>query len=94
VAANEMKVIFRDTDRLEIVVRLHLSEAALRFHDIDNRLKDIFDALQGRAGGSKSIRTLAAIIPNDKQIFRALIEKFAVSTGDLSGGDLTIKSIE
>jgi hypothetical protein len=33
------------------------------------------DALQGRAGGSKKIRTLSAIIPNDSQIFRIIIEK-------------------
>jgi len=31
--------------------------------------------LQGRAGGSKKIRTLSAIIPNDKQIYRVVIEK-------------------
>jgi hypothetical protein len=33
------------------------------------------DALQGRAGGSKKVRTLSAIIPNDRQVFRIIIEK-------------------
>ncbi len=39
-------------------------------HDIDNRLKDILDALQGRVGGSKGKKPLKQIIPNDRQVFR------------------------
>jgi hypothetical protein len=35
-------------------------------------LKDILDALQGRAGGSKKIRRLAPLIPNDSQIYRVI----------------------
>ncbi|MBA2733688.1 MAG: hypothetical protein H0U54_12435 [Acidobacteria bacterium] len=57
-------------------------------------MKDIFDALQGRAGGPKNVRSLAAIIPNDKQIFRALIEKSILLPNDHSGGELTIKIFE
>jgi len=52
-----------------------MNSTALSFHDVDNRLKDIMDALQGRAGGSKKIRRWAPIIPNDKQICRVTIEK-------------------
>ena len=48
---------------------------ALSSHDVDNKLKDIMDALQGRAGGSKKIRRSPPIIPNDKQIYRVTIEK-------------------
>jgi Holliday junction resolvase RusA-like endonuclease len=48
---------------------------ALSSHDVDNRLKDIMDALQGRAGGSKKIKRWFPIIPNDKQIYRVTIEK-------------------
>ncbi len=33
------------------------------------------DALQGRAGGSKSKRHLAPVIPDDHQVFRVTIEK-------------------
>jgi hypothetical protein len=33
------------------------------------------DTLQGRAGASKKVRTLSAIIPNDKRIYRVVIEK-------------------
>lgn len=52
-----------------------MNSTALSFHDVDNRLKDIMDALQGRAGGSKKIRRWTPIIPNDKQIYRVTIEK-------------------
>lgn len=52
-----------------------MDNAALFSHDVDNRLKDIMDALQGRAGGSKKLRAYAPVIPNDKQVFRATIEK-------------------
>lgn len=69
------EVLYRPSDKLELKVRLYLKDGALFSHDLDNRLKDIMDALQGRAGGSKEIRTLSAIIPNDRQIFRLVIEK-------------------
>ena len=52
-----------------------MDDKALNWHDVDNRLKDIMDALQGRAGGSKKVRALSGIIPNDRQIFRIVIEK-------------------
>jgi Holliday junction resolvase RusA-like endonuclease len=73
--AERAEVSYRSTDKLELKVRLYLKGGGLFFHDLDNRLKDIMDALQGRAGGSKKIRTLSAIIPNDSQIFRIIIEK-------------------
>lgn len=60
---------------LEVQVRFYMNDASLRSHDVDNRLKDILDALQGRAGGSKSAHTLPAIIPNDHQIRRVFVEK-------------------
>ena len=73
--AERAEVSYRSTDKLQLKVRLYLKDGALFSHDLDNRLKDIMDALQGRAGGSKKIRTLSAIIPNDKQIYRVVIEK-------------------
>jgi Holliday junction resolvase RusA-like endonuclease len=73
--AERAEVSYRSTDKLQLKVRLYLKDGALFSHDLDNRLKDIMDALQGRAGGSKKVRTLSAIIPNDSQIFRIIIEK-------------------
>ena len=73
--AKKAEVSYRSTDKLQLMVRLYLKNGPLFSHDLDNRLKDIMDALQGRAGGSKKIRTLSAIIPNDRQVFRIVIEK-------------------
>ncbi|MCJ7784846.1 MAG: RusA family crossover junction endodeoxyribonuclease [Desulfobacterales bacterium] len=73
--AERAEVSYRPLDKLELKVRLYLKEGPLFSHDLDNRLKDIMDALQGRAGGSKKVQTLSAIIPNDRQVFRIVIEK-------------------
>jgi Holliday junction resolvase RusA-like endonuclease len=75
VEAEKADISYRSTDKLELKIRLYLKDGALFFQDLDNRLKDIMDALQGRAGGSKKVRTLSAIIPNDRQVFRIIIEK-------------------
>ncbi|MFB3922111.1 MAG: hypothetical protein ACE145_10340 [Terriglobia bacterium] len=61
--------------RLEIRARLYFGENELELHDVDNRLKDIMDALQGRMGGPKKVRKFEPIIPNDKQIFMVSICK-------------------
>ena len=66
---------YEKKDRLQIDVRLYLGGSDIFMHDVDNRLKDILDALQGRVGGPKSIRRFKAIIPNDNQIFRVTLEK-------------------
>ena len=40
-------------DKLELIVILYMNQDPLRWQDVDNRLKDIMDALQGRAGGRR-----------------------------------------
>ena len=91
-AAKQMHVRFTESDKLEISIELYLSESAILFHDVDNRLKDILDALQGRAGGPKKTRSLAAIIPNDRQVYRVEICK-TVSNSNL-GGQFIIRRLE
>jgi hypothetical protein len=62
--------------RLEVVVLLYLKKGKRHaIHDVDNRLKDILDALQGRFGGPKSRRTAARLIDNDNQVCRVVMEK-------------------
>jgi Holliday junction resolvase RusA-like endonuclease len=73
--AERAEVSYRSTDKLEFKIRLYLKNGPLFSHDLDNRLKDIMDALQGRAGGSKKVHSLSPIIPNDHQVFRIVIEK-------------------
>ena len=74
-AARAEGVVFVPDDKLELNITLYLDDADLRYHDVDNRLKDIMDALQGRVGGLKSKRQLEPIIPNDHQVFKVTIEK-------------------
>jgi Holliday junction resolvase RusA-like endonuclease len=76
---------------LELSVTLYIPKRKLGWHDVDNRPKDIMDALQGRAGGPKNRRMIRAIIPNDNQIFRVTIEKRAPPPQSLGQGHLTIR---
>lgn len=89
-ALAEAHLTFSEQDRLAVAVELHMSEGMLRFHDVDNRLKDVLDALQGRVGGPKSMRALPALVPNDKQIFHAAVQKRLAPDGLLEGGLLRI----
>jgi hypothetical protein len=69
-------VRYRADDLLELDVRIYFPSAAIWMHDIDNRLKDIMDALQGHSGGAgKKVRSLPALIPNDSQVCRVVAEK-------------------
>lgn len=59
---------------LEVEVLLYMTRGKrYDIHDVDNRLKDILDALQGRFRGplGKKLR----LIENDNKICRAVIEK-------------------
>jgi len=44
--ATKSGVFYHPSDKLELNVRLYLEGTALSSHDVDNRLKDIMDALQ------------------------------------------------
>lgn len=73
-AAKLRGVRFESYDLLEVEVLLYLQRGKRHdIHDVDNRLKDILDALQGRfrGGGGKKRRLIA----NDNKICRAVVEK-------------------
>ena len=89
--ANARGVSYKPDDKLELIITLYLNDTGLRFHDVDNRLKDIMDALQGRAGGPKSKRCLSPIIPNDHQVFRVFIEKMLLPGQSHGMGHLVIR---
>ena len=72
---------------------LYLSDLQLSFHDVDNRLKDVLDALQGRAGGPKNRRSLQPIIPNDKQVFRVVVEKRVAPPQSHGKGHLIVRRL-
>jgi Holliday junction resolvase RusA-like endonuclease len=90
-AAEKRSVEYGTHDRLEVNVRLHFPADALTWHDVDNRLKDVLDALQGRAGGPKQVRRLRAIIPNDSQVFRVTIEKAISPKQSLEKGHVVVR---
>ena len=63
-------------EQLEVVVLLYLSLGKrLDIHDVDNRLKDILDALQGRFKRTRERTKEKFLIENDNQVYRVLIEK-------------------
>jgi hypothetical protein len=88
---RERGVRYTDQDRLEVRVRLYFDQRSLRSHDVDNRVKDILDALQGRAGGPKRVRFLKALVPNDSQIYRVSVEKGATPWQSRGLGNLIIR---
>jgi len=89
--ARRCRVVYGEEDRLQIDVRLYLNGPALFVHDVDNRLKDILDALQGRIGGPKAIRRLKPIIPNDSQVFRVSVEKLPAPKQSHGLGHLMVR---
>ena len=68
------KVKYSYDDKLEVEICLYLQNPKLTILDLDNRAKNILDALQGfmhdkGKGGS------TRIIENDNQVYRLIVEK-------------------
>jgi hypothetical protein len=83
--------------RFEVVVLLYLKKGKRHdIHDVDNRLKDILDALQARFGGPKSARRKYRLFQNDRQVSRVVIEKQPIpkALSDDAGGRLLIRPYE
>lgn len=68
-------VRYSSADKLEVEIRFHLTNPKLTILDLDNRLKDVLDALQGFIGEKGKSGALRPIIPNDNQIYRLIAEK-------------------
>jgi len=66
---------FSEGAEIECTVRLALQRPRLKVQDVDNLLKHVFDALQGRLGGSKSQAPRWQLVPNDYQIRKVAVEK-------------------
>ena len=86
-------VKYTSGDKLEVVIQLYLNQRQIDVHDVDNRLKDCLDALQGRAGGPKKVRKFEPIIPNDRQVYRVVIEKRIAPKQARGLGHLTIRRL-
>jgi hypothetical protein len=99
--ARETGVRLKDFKRelaVSVTVKLYLPRgAAYEMHDVDNRLKDILDALQGRAGGPKHKGTALhpRIIDNDSSVRDASIRKnHPPKSGLGDGGRVTIRALK
>ena len=84
------RVTYHSDDRLAVALVLYFNGAAIGFHDVDNRLKDVLDALQGRMGGPKAVRRHQPLIPNDSQVFRVTVTKMLPPSQSHSFGHVTI----
>ena len=84
------RVSYRRNDRLAVALVLYFDGAAIGFHDVDNRLKDVLDALQGRMGGPKAVRRNQPLIPNDSQVFRVAVTKMLPPPQSHGLGHVTI----
>ncbi len=93
-AKAEAGVTYADEERFEVVVLLYLKPGKRHdIHDVDNRLKDILDALQGRFG---SVRARTRLIEDDRYISRAVVEKQPIPKAlpENAGGKLLIRPYE
>ena len=84
------RVTYRSDDRLAVALVLYFDGVAIDFHDVDNRLKDVLDALQGRMGGPKAVRRHQPLIPNDSQVFRVTVTKMLPPRQSHGLGHVTI----
>jgi Holliday junction resolvase RusA-like endonuclease len=89
-AVKKQRVSYPEDAKLAVEVKLYLRGRALEIHDVDNRLKDILDALQGRMGGSKAVRKFVPIIQNDRQVFRVVITKSLPPKQSLGLGHVSV----
>lgn len=72
-------------------VGLYLQGEVLVRHDAENRPKDIPDALQGRAGGSRTKRRMPTIISHGSQVYRVTIEMAEPPLQSLGMGHVVVR---
>jgi Holliday junction resolvase RusA-like endonuclease len=89
-AMKKQGVSYPEDAKLAVEVKLYLRGRKLEVHDVDNRLKDILDALQGRMGGSKAVRKFVPIIQNDRQVFRVVVTKSSPPQQSLGLGHVSV----
>jgi hypothetical protein len=81
---------YRESDQLEVRISLPLGDRPLDMHEIDERVKDVIDALEGRIAGPRSRRRIAPIVPSADQIRRIVLEKEPRRTRRRALGELSI----
>lgn len=89
--ARTERRVYQIEGQVELLIRLYVRETKKAVHDVDNRLKDIMDALQGRLGGSKARRRKWRLIDNDSQVCRVEIVKMPPPKQSHGLGHLVIR---
>ena len=80
---------YRESDQLELRASIFLPSRSLDLHDVDERMKDIVDALEGRIAGRRSRRRIAPIVASG-QIRRVILER---DTRSLRGRPFAVLTI-
>ena len=80
---------YRESDQLELRASIFLPSRPLDLHDIDERMKDIVDALEGRIAGRRSRRRIAPIVASG-QVRRVILERDTRALRGRPFGVLTI----
>lgn len=88
-ALTRRGVGYREADRLELRLSLAMDGRPLDLHAIDERVKDVLDALAGKIAGPRSRRRIAPIV-EDGQISRIVLEKASRRTRGRALGELAI----
>ena len=92
--AQALDITFDPEERLALEVRVFLTGHALSHSDVDNLLVAVMNGLQGQIGGQgkKIMHPGRRVIRNDRQVWRAQIEKAERPAGVVAevGGHLTI----
>ncbi|HEV8229566.1 MAG TPA: hypothetical protein VGQ86_06380 [Candidatus Limnocylindria bacterium] len=89
-AQTSRGVGYRESDQLELRIALFLGHRSLDIHEIDERVKDVIDALGGNIAGPRSRRRIAPIIPTPEQVRRIILEKDTRSLRGRPLGQLSI----
>jgi Holliday junction resolvase RusA-like endonuclease len=80
--------------RFEVSLLVHLSDGHMAMMDVDNLLKKVLDALQGRLGGPKAKKhPYLAVIANDALVWKATVEKKRTPKKTSGGGRLVVKCL-
>ena len=90
-AFDDAHVAIARSDRIQLEMILYL-DRKLETHDVDNRLKDVMDALQGLVQGrGEKRRDRSRLLPSDSQVFRVVVEKRPPPKNSHGLGHVTVR---
>src|SRR5688572_4818883 len=88
---GERKIEF---DKIELKLVMYLSKNKIEIIDVDNRLKDVMDALQARWGSKITKNNFTPLMENDNSIYKVTVEKKIPPKQSKGLGHLIIQRIK